>query len=364
MKQKISFSLSSDPSTSFKCIKAAQSVDLDLKKKLKYDFSCEIDLPDNWNLGVIYGNSGSGKSTVSQYLFPKDSFVNAKPLDPDLTILDHFPDDLDYNDCANLLCSLGLSQVPCWLRPVKTLSNGQKHRAEIAYNLALNKEKIIIIDEWTSVVDRMVAKIMSHTIAKFISKTNRKIVLCSCHEDIIEWIQPDWMLNCNDKNFRRLVRQPRSEKLYFKIYKTNRNIWPLFSQYHYLSDKIPGGLNFIYGLFNDQMQPIGCIFYSNYITNKSANNTFHANRIVIHPDYCGFNLGGLLLNKSAALLKKEYPELKLLIKFSSLPVLKLLLKYSDKWRPISKDLTLFTQKGTNLKSRRKKIYTYSFQYMH
>ena len=58
---------------------------------------------------------------------------------------------------------MGLSQVPCWVRPAFTLSNGQQARAKIALTLADNKD-LAVIDEWTSVVDRTVAKVMSHAV--------------------------------------------------------------------------------------------------------------------------------------------------------------------------------------------------------
>jgi ATPase subunit of ABC transporter with duplicated ATPase domains len=43
-----------------------------------------------------------------------------------------------------MLNGIGLNSVPCWLRPVKTLSNGQKARAEALLLMSSNKEIIFI----------------------------------------------------------------------------------------------------------------------------------------------------------------------------------------------------------------------------
>ena len=40
------------------------------------------------------------------------------------------PEEFEYKECASMLTGIGLNSVPCWIRPVKTLSSGQKARAE------------------------------------------------------------------------------------------------------------------------------------------------------------------------------------------------------------------------------------------
>lgn len=40
---------------------------------------------------------------------------------------------------------------------------------------------------------------MSFCLQKYIRKLNLKVVLCSCHYDIIEWLQPDFVVNLNNK---------------------------------------------------------------------------------------------------------------------------------------------------------------------
>lgn len=89
---------------------------------------------------------------------------------------------------------MGFSTVPNWLTPFDKLSNGQQARAELAYVIGRAKEQdLVLYDEFTSVVDRNVAKAMANSLQKYVRRHNKKIVLASCHFDIIPWLKPDWI---------------------------------------------------------------------------------------------------------------------------------------------------------------------------
>ena len=66
--------------------------------------------------------------------------------------------------------------------------------------MAQNK-KFYAFDEWTSVVDRNVAAVMSHSLQKKARRENKKIVLLSCHYDVLDWLNPDWVIDCNEQKF-------------------------------------------------------------------------------------------------------------------------------------------------------------------
>lgn len=191
--------LESEASTSFRCQKAANSLDLDVKKKLRHELKITADIETPFSVGVVVGASGSGKTTLADSAWG----INPTLLDPETPVIDQFPDDFTYEDCVKLLCGVGLSQVPCWIRPAVTLSNGQRERAEIALQMANAKPgALIVIDEWTSVVDRTVAKVMSHTIAKWARKNpETRLILLTCHYDVMDWLQPDWIIDCNKEEY-------------------------------------------------------------------------------------------------------------------------------------------------------------------
>lgn len=329
-----SVELSSPPSNSFRCTKAANSLDIDLNKKLTHKLTINGDLESNYNVGLIVGSSGSGKTTLAKKVWGADVFKEV--LDLSRPVIDQFPEEMTYDDCANALNGVGLTQVPCWIRPAGTLSNGQRFRAEIALQIAFGHEHIVI-DEWTSVVDRTVAKAMSFCIQKHARRTGKKIVLLSCHYDVIEWLEPDWIVDCNLQSYedRRLLRQSRTEKLHFEVRECSRDSWKNFSRYHYLSENLPGGFNVFYGLFHNDNQ-IGFTAFSNYTHHskdhkeKHIKKIMHSNRTVIHPDYVGLGLGVHFINHTCLDMVGRGYDVR--AKFSSIPVYKALIKHKELWR--------------------------------
>lgn len=340
------------PKTFF-TIKAAQSQDIDIEKKSKHTKEISCDIETNYNIGLIVGSSGSGKTTLTREMFGK-FFIEDNILDQSKPIIEQFPDSFDYEKRQKYLSAIGLTSVPCWIRPVYTLSNGQKFRAEVAIRCAKQADPIII-DEWTSVVDRVVGKIMSYSIQKFARKFNRKIIILSCHYDVIDWLLPDFVIDCNKDEYedRRLLRQVRTEKIKVDIRETTRKTWKYFSRYHYLSEKLPGGNTFHFGAFVGKEQ-IGYICFCNYVIHD--HNIFHSNRIVIHPDYCGVNIGGLFADKCCEIMKKK--GFKIMEKNSSLSRLNYL-KKNPKWILVK---TGFKTKEDR-KSRRNNVRWYSWEFV-
>jgi hypothetical protein len=67
------------------------------------------------------------------------------------------------------------------------------------------------VDEFTSVVNRDVAKSMSHALQRYIRQKDLKIVIASCHFDIIEWLQPDYVFNLNHRDEEGNVEMEKME---------------------------------------------------------------------------------------------------------------------------------------------------------
>jgi ABC-type ATPase with predicted acetyltransferase domain len=176
-----------------------------------------------------------------------------------------------------------------------------------------------------------VAKIMSHSLQKFARKFKKKIIVCSCHYDIEEWLNPDWVLDCNKQHFEKheAKKKYRKEKLKFEIKEVGRETWRYFSKYHYLSSNLPGGKLHLFGLFINGNQ-VGFQCFANYVPykNKTKKKIFHSNRTVIHPDYQGFGLGLSLINETSIIMARKY-DYRIMAKFSSLPIYKQMIKNKD-----------------------------------
>lgn len=362
--QNFELTLASPVSTSFRATKAANSLDIDVDKKSIHHFQVKADIESPYNIGLIVGASGSGKTTLAKHIWAEKCFEELLQLDK--PIIEQFSETMTYDECAEMLCGVGLTSVPCWIRPAYTLSNGQKARAECALQMARKDSDIIVIDEWTSVVDRTVAKVMSYCIQKHARKTGKRIVLLSCHYDVIEWLNPDWVIDANKQSYtnRRSLWQSyqRIEQLNFQIYETNRSAWKYFSRYHYLSDSYPGGYTRTYGMFVDDNQ-IGFQCFANYVPHrKGTKMILHSNRVVIHPDYCGFGLGLRMTNACSEQLVKEGYEI--YAKFSSVPMYNAR-KKSDKWKLMDVMRHHKIIVGGNMKRKdgfRKDVKTWSFKF--
>jgi ABC-type ATPase with predicted acetyltransferase domain len=170
-------------------------------------FRLEVDVPvetDDWQIGVVVGPSGSGKTSVARALELTSNlrvfheFHNRFEYDGDAPpIIEALGKD-DYSKATAALAAVGLGSVPSWLRPYHVLSNGEQFRAELA-DLLLSGESNVYVDEFTSVLDRQVAKVGAGAFAKAWRKQpKRKIVLLTPHYDILEWVQPDWWIDTAD----------------------------------------------------------------------------------------------------------------------------------------------------------------------
>ncbi|TCG08366.1 hypothetical protein BZM27_12590 [Paraburkholderia steynii] len=365
--RKYEFTLSSPVATTFRSTKAANSLDIDVKKKSTHHVCVSADIEAPYNVGLIVGASGSGKTTLAQHIYGDACFTTL--LEPTLPVIEQFPEQYGYDECASMLAGVGLTSVPCWIRPAYTLSNGQRARAECALQMARSAaaDEPVLIDEWTSVVDRTVAKVMSHCIQKHARKTSKRIVLCSCHYDVLEWLNPDWIIDCNRQEYtdrRSLCRDfRRAEQLTFDIREVDRATWTYFSKYHYLSEQLPGGIINTFGLFHGDDQ-IGFQCFANYVPRRTGEvMKMHSNRTVIHPDYAGLGMGLMLINETSEIMAARGFDVR--AKYSSTPIYLAMKKYPQ-W--VLTDVSRRTNTIVGGKVDRKGGYrhdikTYSFRFI-
>ncbi len=186
-----------NPKESFRVASIIGKFDLQTKN-IKERFSGEIDLDSDWQIGLIVGSSGTGKSTIAKQLFSNAYITKFKYLAE--TILDDMPKESSVEDITKVFNSVGFSSPTSWLKPYDVLSNGEKMRVDLARCLLENRD-LIVFDEFTSVVDRTVAQIGSFSMQKAIRKTNKKFIAVTCHYDVNDWLLPDWIFDTNKMEF-------------------------------------------------------------------------------------------------------------------------------------------------------------------
>lgn len=110
------------------------------------------------------------------------------------------PKGKSITDIEKAFTSVGFASPPSWLKPYGVLSNGEKMRCDLARAI-LEDNELIVFDEFTSVVNREVAKTSSYAISKAVKSANKKFIAVACHKDIIEWLEPDWIYDTDSHNF-------------------------------------------------------------------------------------------------------------------------------------------------------------------
>ena len=259
---------------------------------------------------VICGSSGSGKSVFSKY-FGNDeslSWDNSKAIISQI--------DSDPTIAQQKLQATGLNSIPVWCKPRNVLSFGEGFRADLARKLNDN----CVIDEYTSVVDRDTALSCSISISKYIRKHNlKKCVFVSCHKDFIDCLCPDYVIDLDDEalyDCRGLLRR-KFELQMFSIDDKER-VWNIFRKYHYLSSELNVASSGFLLTLNNKI--VACMYVLPCPGHNIYGNRIH--RLVVLPEFQGMGIGSKFLDTMADILK--YYNRDMYIRTSNVSLLKYL----------------------------------------
>lgn len=285
-----------------------------------YPYLLPADLPKDFGIGVIVGASGTGKSTLLKSFGEPEEHVWSY----DRSIASHFGDPVTANEKFS---ASGLMSVPDWVKPFRVLSTGQRFRANLARSLHDNA----VIDEFTSVVDRTVAKAASTAMARYVRKNGlRNIVLATCHRDVLEYLEPDWIIDTDRGEWThgRWLHRP---ELDIEIYPCSNEVWGYFAPHHYLSESLNKSAHCYLALSDGKV--VGFVASLAY-PSGSVQNAYREHRLVIHPDYQGFGIGPRL---SEAIAQHYLDNGKRYFSKTSHPRLGGYRDQSPVWKPTSKN---------------------------
>jgi GNAT superfamily N-acetyltransferase len=257
------------------------------------DIVADLPLEDEpWQLGVVVGPSGSGKTSIGRRLFGDGAFYEAAGWPDDRPIVDAIAPDGGFDDVTAALAAVGLGDVPSWLRPYSVLSNGERFRADLARIIA-DAPPTVVVDEFTSVVDRQIAKVGAGAFAKAWRRTEGQAVLLTCHYDVLEWLEPDWIYETATHTFtwpRGSLQRPR---LTIDVLEVDRSWWPFFRPHHYLTaDPMPFSKTYIAVIDGEAVAHLG-VGSKNYGATKVE---ARACRMVVMPEWQGAGVGMRFLN--------------------------------------------------------------------
>lgn len=243
-------SLSCPVYDSFRVQQIAGMFDVPVAERMSETFDVELPADDEpWQVGLIVGPSGSGKSSVARQAFGS-ALYKASQWPTDRAVIDCFDSSgkgsLTVRQTTELLTAVGFSSPPSWIKPYHVLSNGEQFRCDLARALSIHSSSpqplasspTIVFDEFTSVVDRNVARVCSAAVARAVrsGRVGCRFVAVTCHYDVAEWLEADWVLDMATRTLsRRRLRRPAIE---LQIHRTDLRAWPLFARHHYLSGSL------------------------------------------------------------------------------------------------------------------------------
>lgn len=259
----------------------------DLPPTATSDQVWDVDLPIEarpWSVGLIVGPSGSGKSTVAREMFGA-RVVAGFQWPEHGAVVDGFPKAMSIKAITALLSSVGFSSPPAWLRPFGVLSTGEQFRVTLARALAESGTELTVMDEFTSVVDRRVAQIGSAALAKTVRRDGQQFVAVTCHYDVEEWLQPDWVYQPHLQQFdwRDLQRRP---PITLRLTRCRSDSWARFRQHHYLNTDLAHAARCFLTWWNDE--PVG---FTAVMSMMGFSGRWREHRTVCLPEFQGVGIG-------------------------------------------------------------------------
>lgn len=248
-----------------------------------FTLQADLDIEGTpWQIGVIVGPSGSGKTSMGRSIWGAEALW-APAWPADAPVIDAITPQGSFDDVTAALSSVGLGSVPTWLRPFPVLSNGEQFRANLARLIAEAPHQVVL-DEFSSVVDRQIAQIGAGAFAKAWRRTNGRAVLLSCHYDVLDWLQPDWVFDTATGQFSRgwLRRRPRID---VDLWQTGWEHWPAFEPHHYL--KLPrmiAATNYVATVAGQLVAHVA-------VSTRAGLKEARACRLVVMPEWQGAGVG-------------------------------------------------------------------------
>jgi GNAT superfamily N-acetyltransferase len=185
----------------------------------------------------------------------------------------------------------------------------------------------VVFDEFTSVVDRNVARIASAAVAKAVRRgiARCRFVAVTCHYDVAPWLQPDWTLDMATGTFaRRCLQRP---PIRIEVFRCRHGAWRLFARHHYLSGSLSKRARCYLGVWRGE--PVAFCATVSLIGRKDR---WRVSRIVTLPDYQGVGIGTSLMAAVAELHREEGHRVNCT---ASHPAIIAHWRRSPRWRPVS-----------------------------
>lgn len=306
----------------------AEAFGLGVDQTQKFILYDNVELKINpTDIVYITGDSGSGKSVLlkalRQDLGEEAIDMSELSIDQDKPLIDTV--GKTFNEALELLSRVGLNDAFLFVRCYRELSDGQKYRYRLA-KLVESGRQWCIIDEFCSVLDRDMAKIVAFNLQKLARQNGNAVMAATSHADLFEDLKPSVHVH---KRFGKEItinyypNEPVKECSLVRemqICRGTTEDWRKLSVFHYRSHKI-GAVRNIFCLKHGEEScgvivycypPPACFGRSRILPKMSMQNLNEKlsiiSRVVVHPKYRTIGLGAKLVKETLPLAGTEYVE--------------------------------------------------------
>lgn len=261
----------------------------------------EADVPgpdEAWQIGAIVGPSGAGKSSIARAGYAR-LITMGQDWPADRAMIDGFPQDLSCEKIAAALTAVGLSTQKSWVTPYAVLSTGEKFRADLARSLVSARgQEVLPFDEMTAPLDRTVARSCCMAVAKAVrgGLFDCRLVAVTCHYDVAEFLEADWVLDMAGPSLHR--GRVRRREVDFEISGCGYETWKRFAPFHYLSGDLHRSAQCYMATVDGELAGFIAL-----LPVMGFKGQWRVSRIVTLPDYQGTGVGSRLLRWAAEFYK-------------------------------------------------------------
>ena len=290
---------------------------------------------------LILGESGAGKTVLLRCLAEEmcrlDEFspvadASEMRVRKNIPIIDTV--GRDFSDALEKLSLAGLNEAYLFLRCFNELSDGQKYRYRIA-RLIDSGAKTWVLDEFTSVLDRVTARVVAYCLQKAARRMGATVLAATTHSDVAEDLNPDIIVRKGmgphvSVEYRRPEPRECSILKDVIIERGEKRDYDVLKHFHYLGE-LPNWRRGIYrARVGDEIA--GVIVYTTPLLHISgrykafphlkemrrknpkeyakfvSNNFSRIARVIIHPKYRSIGLGVKLVKETMPLVGTRYVE--------------------------------------------------------
>lgn len=287
MKVKIEYGVQPHPDANM--ITEAFGIDAGYAQKI-----CDMEIPDDYDILYITGESGSGKSSILNAI----STPNNIPDVPKEPLFKWCGESLENQQKAvEILSYVGLSDATMFVNYYSNLSDSQKARARIAL-MVIKGENPVVVDEFLSTLDRKTACAVAYCVQKVLRKFNIRAIFASAHEDIIPFLKPSHIVKGKSYPSRFISEKyvPKQDNIILDnvaFFYGDKNLYRelYLGDIHYKGKYTGGTKEYLFAEYDGEV--IACLV-SIY---RMSDGGRRIARVVVHPSYRGIGIGHSMVQR-------------------------------------------------------------------